>query len=538
MDVSCLLGCALVLTLEAVFFWAIPFTKALDPRFPHWVIGSNGKEYLISFLFTVVLAMLFLKQPTAFLGVGDACERGSRRLRCAVLLVLQGIAFLAVWACSTSPAFGPLRGTMLDPHWPVLRFLWQFAADAAILSAVLAVSTVSKSGARRVVSFATVMTLGWLAAGVITMIQPYVVSFVSGATVVAVGNILPFFFDKVICETDSIRPLIGTESYAAYLGHACSGIQSMSLMFACSCLFLLAARSRLRFPRALLLLPAGLAVMWASNVFRIFVLTWVGSRISAELAGELFHTSTGWVLFDSLAVGLMVLFVRAPYFSRNPQEEPWVDTETLRYLLPLLMTMFLRFLVPKGPSFWSGPEVPLAMVLTVGATIWLCFRGRGRELFHMPSGRALAIGVVVAAAWIVGIGTGSVVFNGSITEHLVSMSPAQRLVWFLSRGAWTVLAAPLTEELAFRGYLARWLVRSDFQSIPVSRYTAISFLASAVAFGAMHKHWLAATFAGMFFSLSAMQRGKLSDAIASHMVANAFLVAFALATGCWAVWLN
>ena len=109
--------------------------------------------------------------------------------------------------------------------------------------------------------------------------------------------------------------------------------------------------------------------------------------------------------------------------------------------------------------------------------------------------------------------------------------------WLALRGIGYVVAIPMVEELAFRGFLGRRLLNADFQSIPVGRFSWVPFLVSSVLFGAMHGQlWIAGTLAGMAFSLALYRRGAIGDAVQAHATTNGLLMLYALTTGHWSAW--
>jgi membrane protease YdiL (CAAX protease family) len=58
---------------------------------------------------------------------------------------------------------------------------------------------------------------------------------------------------------------------------------------------------------------------------------------------------------------------------------------------------------------------------------------------------------------------------------------------------------------------------------------------SSLAFGAIHQHWVLGTIAGAVFAFARLRRGRLSDAVLAHAVANAVVAAAAL-SGRWGLW--
>ena len=75
----------------------------------------------------------------------------------------------------------------------------------------------------------------------------------------------------------------------------------------------------------------------------------------------------------------------------------------------------------------------------------------------------------------------------------------------------SVVTVPLAEELAFRGYLTRRLMATEFQEIPLGRFTWFSFLISSALFGALHGRWLAGILAGMLYALALYRRKDLGE---------------------------
>jgi CAAX prenyl protease-like protein len=167
-----------------------------------------------------------------------------------------------------------------------------------------------------------------------------------------------------------------------------------------------------------------------------------------------------------------------------------------------------------------------------------CFWNRWRGALRWPvSWEAPALGALVFAAWAAaGSWPGQDPATPRIAAALAGLSAGGRLCWIAFRVAGSVLTVPLAEELAFRGYLARWLIDSDFEKVPFGRFTAFSLVVSSLAFGLLHQRWILGTFAGLLFAAATIRRGRLSDAVVAHATANALLSAFVLLTGNWGLW--
>ncbi len=123
-----------------------------------------------------------------------------------------------------------------------------------------------------------------------------------------------------------------------------------------------------------------------------------------------------------------------------------------------------------------------------------------------------------------------------------AVDPLQRLpdllvaLWLPFRVIGAVLIIPLTEELAFRGYLLRRLQSSHFEKVPIGHLTPFSLVLSSLAFGALHEQWLAGTLAGLAYGLATRSRAGLTDAVVAHGVTNLCLAVQVLVQGDWWLW--
>jgi CAAX prenyl protease-like protein len=112
-----------------------------------------------------------------------------------------------------------------------------------------------------------------------------------------------------------------------------------------------------------------------------------------------------------------------------------------------------------------------------------------------------------------------------------------RMAWLAVRVLGAVITVPIAEELAFRGFLLRRLVSSDFESVAWRSFAWAPFLISSIGFGLLHgDRWLAGTMAGMIYALAMLRRGRIGEAAAAHAVTNALLAIYVLATGNWQLW--
>jgi CAAX prenyl protease-like protein len=174
---------------------------------------------------------------------------------------------------------------------------------------------------------------------------------------------------------------------------------------------------------------------------------------------------------------------------------------------------------------------PIRVVAAL-AVLWY-FRKAYRRIDWRFGPLALAIGLVVLAIWI-GLDRSPA---ASMSAELQTMPLWLRSVWIGIRILGAVVTVPIVEELAFRGFLLRRLVDSDFASVGWRAFPAWPVLASSAAFGAMHGgRWLEGTLAGVLYAWAMTRRGRLGDAVAAHAATNAMLAGWVLATGQWQYW--
>jgi len=348
--------------------------------------------------------------------------------------------------------------------------------------------------------------------------------------------------------SDPSRALLGTAHFAVTIAPACSGLEGIALICAFIAAYLWFYRAEYRFPAALALIPAGIAVIWILNAVRITALILLGQWYS-EVAVAGFHSVAGWIFFNLTAFGVVSASRHVGWITRADEADLNRDNArdpnpAVPYLLPLILTIGVAMLTaPFAGGFHAAYPV---RVIVVALAIWW-YRDRiGSALAgfsHAPglsyltglSWPSVGLGVLCGVLWIV-LTPRDHAADAAIAGHLRSLPTTALTVWLLFRVAGAVITVPLAEELAFRGYLLRKLIASNFESVPFDAFTWTSFIISSVAFGALHQSWIAGVIAGGLFALAMYRRGRLADAIAAHATANALLAIYVIATGCWSLW--
>jgi exosortase E/protease (VPEID-CTERM system) len=356
----------------------------------------------------------------------------------------------------------------------------------------------------------------------------------TSATFWAASGLVGLFFSDPVCRPD--RAILGVRGFTVNVSPQCSGYEGMGLILVFLAAFLGLFRRSYRFPHALLLLPLGVAAMWLANVARIALLITVGTLISPAVAVQGFHSQAGWLAFNGIALGLVLASRRIRFFTQpDPGAGEFESTNpTAAYLVPLL-TLIAATMFTGAFSSGFDKFYPFR-VLATAAALWY-FRRYYAALRWIWSWTAVAIGVGTFVLWMAlepaSAGTAAVT---SLGTDVTSLGAPWSTAWLVFRVVGSVVTVPLAEELAFRGYVTRRLIATEFQAVPLGRFTWFSFLVSSALFGALHGRWLAGILAGMLFAVALYRRGELSDAILAHATTNALVAAYVLATGSWSLW--
>jgi exosortase E/protease (VPEID-CTERM system) len=329
------------------------------------------------------------------------------------------------------------------------------------------------------------------------------------------------------------RLIVGIPPYFVFIDRQCSGYEGIGLITMMLGLYLFYSRNSLRFPQALLLLPIGIALIWISNGLRIAALIAVGAHLSQAVAEGGFHSAAGWLLFCFITLLLVAASTRVRWLVKHHVEPVGSSNPTAAYLVPLL-TLIGAGLVTALFTAEFDWLYPLRIALPL-IPLWV-FRDYYRELRWSWSWTPVGIGVAVFVMWIALEPARDPADVSRIPDALSGVSTAVAGVWLVSRVLGSSIVVPVVEELAFRGYLVRRLISADFSQVSPKQFTALSFIVSSVAFGALHQRWLAGILAGMAYAFAQYRRGEITDAIVAHAVTNTLLAVYVLAFGQWGFW--
>lgn len=321
--------------------------------------------------------------------------------------------------------------------------------------------------------------------------------------------------------------IIGIGDFYVSIAPQCSGVEGFALVTAFIAVYAFIFRSDVRLGRFLLvMLPLGLVCSWLLNILRITLLILIGARISPEIAVNGFHSYAGWLMFTALAFGLTAVAQTVPWLHRDGVR-PLVQRALRSDPVAAQLLPFVAFMVAGTLVAALAPHPGLGMafgVFVLGPAL-LFFLPVFRSLAWRPDLVSLVAGAAVGLGWVLSAPDADPELGRLLAEFPVWAFA----VWAICRVLVTTVLVPVIEEMFFRGYL---LNRLDGAK-PWRRVLAV--VLSSLAFALLHGRWLEAGLAGAVFALVALRRGRVTDAIWAHVVANSAVAAVAAAQGDWSL---
>ena len=173
--------------------------------------------------------------------------------------------------------------------------------------------------------------------------------------------------------------------------------------------------------------------------------------------------------------------------------------------------------------------------------VWLLWvvRPYVKEMRWKLSWEAVAVGIAVFVVWIGLDGYYPMMaarvesFNPSLTYGAGS---ALALVFTAVRIIGSSLVVPPLEEVFYRSFIYRYLVKSDFLNIPLGRLDWRAFLIAGAIFGIGHYEWLPGILCAFAYQGLVCRKNRLGDAITAHAITNFLLALWVITRGAYQFW--
>jgi exosortase E/protease (VPEID-CTERM system) len=334
-------------------------------------------------------------------------------------------------------------------------------------------------------------------------------------------------------QSDFGTMTLSTDRFAVAVSEKCSGLEGVGLMLAFCATWLWYFRREYYFPRALAIIPAAAVLVFVLNALRIAALIVIGDAGYPGIATVGFHSQAGWIAFNLVALGVAVLAKHSSWLHRSTTAAAASgNNPTAGYLMPLL-AILAAGMIAHALSAGFDLLYPLRCVAAV-AVLWI-YRRSYATLDWRVGWRAPAVGVLIAGIWLV---FAHFLTAPSAMPQPLSLLPAPlRAAWIGSRLLAATVTVPIAEELAYRGYVLRRLVNSDFQCVKFQDIRWPALAICAVIFGITHgTMWLPAMLAGLAYGAITIRTGSIGEAVVAHATTNALLAASVLLFDQWQLW--
>ncbi len=362
----------------------------------------------------------------------------------------------------------------------------------------------------------------------------------SRLTYALVKSLLSLFVSGIIANPATMN--LGTTKFAVEIAPECSGYEGAGLILAFGVIWLWFFRDECRFPRALILIPAGVVLMYLLNAVRITGLILIGDAGATRIALGGFHSQAGWIAFNAVALGFSLAARRLPWLTTTghvdataagPSKDS-ADNPAATYLLPFLSILAVGMVTAaaSGDFQWL---YPLRFLAAAGA-LWF-LRERYAAVDWSFGWFGPAVGVLAFVIWLGMDALLNTRTHDAMPEALAATTTAIRTSWIVFRILAAVITVPIAEELAFRGFLIRRFLSADIEALPPQSFTWLGVGITSIAFGILHGNlWFAGIIAGLLYAWALLRRGKLGEAIVAHATTNALLAAYVLLFQKWHLW--
>jgi len=214
--------------------------------------------------------------------------------------------------------------------------------------------------------------------------------------------------------------------------------------------------------------------------------------------------------------------------------------------------------VGEASSYW----IYLAKTVMGAWMVWLTWP-IVREMRWAFSWEAVVVGVAVFAIWVgldgyypsldqliqkylcpllKGVGLASLCPKPSKAgipwnPHL-QFGQGSGLAWLfiLTRILGSTIVVPPIEEVFYRSFLYRYIVKPEFQVVGMGVFHAGAFLLTSVIFGISHHEWLAGILCGFAYQGLVVYKKRLGDAMTAHAITNLLLGVWVVYKGAWQFW--
>ncbi|HWA83509.1 MAG TPA: CAAX prenyl protease-related protein [Fimbriimonadaceae bacterium] len=210
----------------------------------------------------------------------------------------------------------------------------------------------------------------------------------------------------------------------------------------------------------------------------------------------------------------------------------------LPYVLPMALFLGLTYLEGKMPENYVWLYFG-KIAAVVAALIWA--RPTWKDIKWEPKQMPLAVvlGLVLFAVW---VGIEKYV----VYPHLGDRSaydpwqkipdPALRSAFVAVRFFGLVLVVPFMEELFWRSFGLRYATQTDFQALPIGKFSMTGALIVCGLFALAHPEWIPALIFAAAMTVLVARTKSVFACFVAHAVTNLALGIYVVTQGAWTLW--
>ena len=181
-----------------------------------------------------------------------------------------------------------------------------------------------------------------------------------------------------------------------------------------------------------------------------------------------------------------------------------------------------------------------ALKTVIGAwLLWIVYP-YVKEMRWKLSWEAVVVGVTVFAVWVGLDGYYPMLADrnegGFDPNQTYGAGSALALTFIAVRILGSSLVVPMLEEVFYRSFLYRDIIKPDFIKIPLGRFEWKAFIFAGIVFGMGHYEWLPGILCAFAYQGLVCRKDRLGDAISAHAITNFLLGLWVITRGAYHFW--
>lgn len=206
---------------------------------------------------------------------------------------------------------------------------------------------------------------------------------------------------------------------------------------------------------------------------------------------------------------------------------------------------FIVFIVLTSLQGWFGDASfywMYALKTFVGVALVWAMWPLVQEMRWAFSWEAVVAGILVFALW-VGLDPYYPKFGKAIepkdywNPHL-QFGQDSAFAWaiVIIRILGSGLVVPPIEEVFYRSFLYRYIIKVDFLALPIGVYNLAALLIVSGIFGVAHYQWLGGILCALIYQGLVIHKNRLGDAMTAHAITNILLGIYVAWKNQWQFW--